>query len=136
MGTPALIEAFYSRIWNDGDLGATRDLLSEDFCFRGSLGSETRSREAFENYVRSVRGALANYHCEILDCVAEENKAFTKMRFTGVHVAAFRGFDPSGKSVHWVGAALFHFESSKIKSLWVLGDLAGLDVVLQANVPG
>jgi predicted ester cyclase len=134
MSTPTLIEAFYSRIWNDGDLAATRDLLTTRFCFRGSLGLEMRGTDAFENYVRSVRGALTAYHCEILDCVAERNKAFAKMRFSGVHVAPFRGFQPSGKSVQWLGAALFVFERNRIASLWVLGDLASLDAVLQANL--
>jgi predicted ester cyclase len=133
MSTPALVEAFYSRIWNDGDLTATPDLLTTGFCFRGSLGLETQSSDAFENYVRSVRSALTPYHCEILDCVAEGNKAFAKMRFSGVHVAPFRGFQPSGKPVQWLGTALFEFERDRIASLWVLGDLSGLDAVLQAN---
>ena len=93
-----------------------------------------RGTDGFENYVRSVRGALTGYHCEILDCVAEKNKAFAKMRFSGVHVAPFRGFQPSGKSVQWLGAALFVFERNRIDSLWVLGDLASLDAVLQANL--
>ena len=134
MSTPALIEAFYSRIWNGVDLAATRDLLTTEFCFRGSLGLEMQGRDAFENYVGSVHGALTAYHCEILDCVAEGSKAFAKMRFSGVHVAPFRGFQPSGKSVQWLGAALFLFERNRIASLWVLGDLAGLDAVLQANI--
>jgi predicted ester cyclase len=133
MGTPALVEAFYSRIWNDGNLTATRDLLTTGFCFRGSLGVETQGIDAFENYVRPLRSALMAYHCEILDCVAEGNKAFAKMRFSGVHVAPFRGFQPSGKPVQWHGAALFEIERDRIASLWVLGDLAGLDAVLQEN---
>jgi steroid delta-isomerase-like uncharacterized protein len=134
MSIPRLVEAFYSRIWNDGDLTATLDLLSAEFCFRGSLGMEMRGRDAFADYVRSVRGALAGYHCEILDCVAERSKAFAKMRFSGVHIAPFRGFQPTGKSVSWLGAALFFFDHQRIAELWVLGDLAGLDAVLQANV--
>jgi predicted ester cyclase len=95
---------------------------------------EMRGRNAFEDYVRSVRDALAGYHCEILDCVAEGSKAFAKMRFSGVHVAPFRGFHPTGKSVHWLGAALFFFDHQEIAELWVLGDLAGLDAVPQANI--
>lgn len=133
MSTPKLVEAFYLRIWNQGDLAATSDLLTGDFCFRGSLGVELRGRDAFLDYVQSVRGALANYHCEILECVAEGNKAFAKMRFSGLHVASFRGYEATGRAVHWLGAALFVFEGDRISELWVLGDLAGLDAVLQTN---
>lgn len=133
MSTPSLVEAFYSRIWNQGDLAATSDLLAKDFRFRGSLGVELRGFDAFGNYVRSVRGPLADYHCEILDCVSEGNRAFAKMRFSGIHVAPFRGYQPTQKPVQWFGAALFVFDGERIADLWVLGDLVGLDALLQAN---
>jgi steroid delta-isomerase-like uncharacterized protein len=133
MSTPPLVEAFYVRIWNAGDLGAAHELLAKDFSFRGSLGSELAGVEAFLEYVRSVRSALAGYRCEILACVAEENEAFAKMRFSGRHVAPFRGHAPTGKVVEWLGAALFRFERGSITELWVLGDLAGLDAALRAN---
>ncbi len=133
MSTPRLVEAFYSRIWNEGDLSAAAHLLSKKFCFRGSLGVEMRGPDAFGDYVRSVRGALSDYHCEILDCVTERKKAFAKMRFSGIHSAPFRGYQPTGKPVHWLGAALFLFEGKLIAELWVLGDLIGLDAVLKKN---
>ena len=30
----------------------------------------------FKEYVRAVRGALADYRCEILTCITEDNQAF------------------------------------------------------------
>ena len=133
MSTPKLVDAFYRRIWNDGDLDASADLLTSDFSFRGSLGNDMRGREEFMSYVRSVRGALADYRCEILSCVAEENQAFAKMCFSGRHVTPFRGFQPTGKTVQWLGAALFTLEDSAIAQLWVLADLVGLDALLRAQ---
>jgi steroid delta-isomerase-like uncharacterized protein len=133
VSTPTLVEAFYDRIWNAGDLTAAFDLLTAEFVFRGSLGRELQGREAFADYVLAVRGALANYRCEILDCVAEANQAFAKMRFSGVHVAQFRGYRPTDKPVSWSGAALFRFDRERIAELWVLGDLAGLDAILKKN---
>ena len=133
MSTPWPVEQFYERIWNAGDESAAAALLTEDFVFRGSLGSSTRGREAFLDYVRSVRDSLADYRCDILDCVSENGRAFARMRFSGRHVGAFRGYSPSGKLVEWSGAALFSLEQNVIAELWVLGDLHGLDEVLHAN---
>ena len=133
MSTPKLVEDFYQRIWNDGNLDAAEELLRPQFSFRGSLGNEMCGREAFKNYVRTVRAALADYQCEILSCVAEGNQAFAKMCFSGRHVAEFRGYEPTGKHVQWLGAALFRFEDSMIAELWVLGDLAGLDTLLKTQ---
>jgi steroid delta-isomerase-like uncharacterized protein len=133
VSTPILVEAFYKRIWNAGDLDAIEEILDEGFVFRGSLETETRGRDAFRKYVRSVRASLGGYRCEILDCVAEEDRAFARMRFSGVHTGPFRGYAPSGKPVHWVGAAWFRFERGVICELWVLGDLNRLNALLKAN---
>lgn len=89
--------------------------------------------EAFKQYVRPVRGALADYRWEILACVTERNQAFAKMRFSGRHVAPFRGYPPTGKTIRWPGAVLFRFEARAIAELWVLGNLAGLDTSVQRN---
>ncbi len=83
--------------------------------------------------VGAVRSALADYRCGILECVTEGNRAFARMRFSGRHVGVFRGYLSTGKSVHWLGAALFEFEGPRISQLSVLGDLASLDALLQAN---
>ena len=134
MNTRILVEAFYKRIWNAGDLDAIEAILDEGFVFRGSLGPEkTRGRDAFGEYVRFVRASLSEYRCEILDCVAEEDRALARMRFSGVHTGPFRGYAPSGKPVHWVGAAWFRFERGVICELWVLGDLNRLNALLKAN---
>jgi steroid delta-isomerase-like uncharacterized protein len=133
MSTPPVVAAFYEEIWNRGNVAAAAGLLSEAFLFRGSLGTELQGHADFLAYVDSVRTALADYRCEILECVAEGDRAFAKMRFWGRHVSEFRGFPPTGKPVQWLGAALFQFEGARIAQLWVLGDLANLDAILKAN---
>jgi predicted ester cyclase len=55
------------------------------------------------------------------------------MRFSGIHVAPFRGYPATGKPIEWLGAALFHLVDDAIAELWVLGDLAGLEKVLTEN---
>jgi steroid delta-isomerase-like uncharacterized protein len=133
VSTPNLVTAFYECIWNAGDLKAVSVLLSEDFLFRSSLGTETRGREHFTDYVQSVHAALADYRCDIEECIAEADRAFAKMRFAGRHVGVFRGYRATGKPVRWAGAALFRFQAGAIAELWVLGDLAALDAVLRDN---
>jgi len=109
------------------------ELLAEGFIFRGSLGTEMTGHAAFWQYVGNVRSALAHYRCDILECVSEGRLAFAKMRFSGVHVGRFRGYQPSGLPVQWLGAALFRLADGHIAELWVLGDLAALDALLASN---
>ena len=133
MSIPVLVEQFYERIWNSGDLGAASELLAETVQFRGSLGVDLQGRQAFLEYVRYVRDSLAHYQCDILECVSEGQQAFAKMRFSGVHVAPFRGYSPTNLPVQWLGAALFRFEADQIVEIWVLGDIAGLEAALKTN---
>jgi steroid delta-isomerase-like uncharacterized protein len=136
MSTPKPVATFYERIWNAGDLGAVSALLTPDFSFRSSLGTEMRGRDAFTDYVRSIRSALSNYRCDISECVAEGEQAFARVLFSGRHVGVFRGYQPTGRLVSWQGAALFRFRSELISSLWVLGDVAALDAALGENARG
>jgi steroid delta-isomerase-like uncharacterized protein len=124
MSTPSLVESFYADVWNSGDISAVHRLLAEDFSFRGSLGADLRGREAFMDYVRSVRNSLADYRCEILECVTEGNRAFARMRFSGLHTGLFRGHAATGKPVHWMGAALFRFENPS-QNYWLWETLRG-----------
>ena len=136
MSTPKPVATFYERIWNAGDLQLASELLTPHFSFRGSLGTETRGRAAFTHYVRSIRSALSGYRCEVLECVAEGDRAFAQMSFSGRHVGVFRGYEPTGEMVSWLGAALFRFRGELISELWVLGDVAGLDAALSADRSG
>jgi predicted ester cyclase len=130
------VHEFYDRIWNSGDLGAVEKIVAGDFAFRGSLGAEIRGRAAFCAYVQSVRTPLKDYYCDILDCVSEGDKVFAKMQFSGVQVGEFRRYAPTGKRLHWLGAALFRVRGSMIVELWVLGDLISLEAQLQNNAAG
>jgi predicted ester cyclase len=121
MSIPVQVETFYGRIWNGGDLAVASTLLTDALVFRGSLGTELQGRNEFLAYVRAVRFALADYHCDMLACVTEGDRAFAPMRFSGRHVEVFRGFPPTGKPVHWCGAALFQFEGPVIANLWGSG---------------
>lgn len=132
MSTHPLVSAFYSQVWNAGARAALNDLVTDQFRFQGSLGAPVIGRDAFWGMVSFVRGALSDYHCTIVDCVSEGDKAFARMRFAGTHTGPFRGFEPSGRRVEWQGAALFTFEGERIAELWVLSDTAALDAALAA----
>lgn len=129
----SIVRRFYEEIWNRGQLHAIPDICHRDMTFRGSLGDEKRGADGFADYVKYVRGALGDYHCDIEEAVTEGNRVFAKMRFTGVHEGEFLGYAPTHKTVHWAGAALFTVENNRITDLWVLGDVHGLSSQLAQN---
>lgn len=122
----SLVKGFYQRLWDAREMTAMADLLAPDFTFRGSLGDEKRGHQGFAEYVEVVHTALAEYRCHIDQLVAEDNKVFAKMSFTGLHQNTFLGFAPTGSRVTWSGCALFTIADGLIVDVWVLGDLKNL----------
>ena len=131
-----LVSRFYDEVWNRPDPSVVPQLFHPDCAFRGSLGAERRGHDGLADYVREVTGALGDYRCEIEALVVEGEQAFARMRFSGRHTGPFMGFAPTGAEIAWEGAALFDTEDGRIRSLWVLGDLAGLTALLERQAGG
>jgi len=127
------VRRFYEVLWDAHDKAAIPTLLHENFTFRGSLGQQKRGHDGFAEYVDMVHRALADYRCITEEFVAEGNKVFAKMTFTGIHQNDFMGYPPSGKRVSWKGCALFTFNGDLISDVWVLGDLKNLESQLKQN---
>jgi predicted ester cyclase len=84
------------------------------------------------SYVDWVTGAFGNYTTDILALIEEENHVGGKMRFRGYHRLEMFGVQPSGKHVWWTGMPIFSFDGSKVRDLYMLGDIHGLIGRMQA----
>ena len=118
-----LVECFYREVWNNADERVAREILDENFRFRGSLGPEKRGQDGFIAYMRSIHEALGNYQCIIEDLVTTENRAAARMTFKGKHRRKFFDVDATGREIKWAGAAFFTVKDGRIAELWVLGDI-------------
>ncbi|MGN8159441.1 ester cyclase [Salinisphaera sp. SWV1] len=106
--------------------------LSEQCTFRGSLGDQKSGHDGFIEYVDDAHRALSEYRCVIEELVAENDKVFAKMLFTGIHRGRFMGVEPTQRRVNWHGCALFSFDGDLINDVWVLGNLQPLKQQLHA----
>jgi len=118
-----IVRQFYDAIWNNADKSVIPELLTEDFAFRGSLGLTQRGHKGFALYMDFIRNALGKYRCEIVDIIAEDNKVYARMLYSGIHQGELFGYAPTHGKLKWDGVAVFTFENSKIAELWVLGDV-------------
>lgn len=129
----ALVERFYSDVWNRSDEAAAREILHPDFRFRGSLGPERVGPDGFIAYLRAVHAALGGFTCIVDELIVAGAQAAARMTFKGVHRAPFFGIAPTGREIVWAGAAFFDCDRGRITRLWVLGDIDA--VKRQLGVP-
>jgi steroid delta-isomerase-like uncharacterized protein len=124
--TEALVRRFYADVWNRWDDAALDDLLDEDFVFRGSLGDEVRGRDGFRGYRDKVRAGFPDFHNEVVEVVAEGERAAARLRYSGHHRGAILGVAATGALITYDGAAFFAAGNGRLSRVWVLGDLDGL----------
>lgn len=128
-----LVRRFYAELWEAGDFAVAGEILSKDLVFRGSLGDEADGIEGFLAYARKVRGALAEYRCEILDLIASDERAAALMRFSGLHRGVLLGVSPTGRRVAWPGGAFFTLRDDRLTRISVVGDTGALASALAAS---
>ena len=121
-----LVERFYHELWNQVDLDCAREILHPDVDFRGSVGLHAKGRDAVCKYVSMVTTSLANYRCDIKTLIVDKNEAAARLRFSGMHVGPFLGYQPTRRQIEWQGAAFFTAQDGLLATIWVLGDLETL----------
>jgi len=121
-----VVRVFFKEMWDKADKSLIPTIFHRDFTFRGSLGPVLRGYDQFAGYFDMVTGALGQYTSDILDMVEEDNKVFAKLRYHGYHRGKLLGYPPTGRHVWWYGTPFFTFDGSKVRDLWVLGDVHGL----------
>lgn len=123
----ATIRAFYAELWEKGDLSRLPALMHEDVAFQGTFGQVMHGHDAFAAYVRSVRLAFSDYHCELRDLLAQDDRVAARVGFSGRHdIGSFLDFPPTGRDLEWEGVGFFRLEAGRIRHLWVMGDMLGL----------
>jgi steroid delta-isomerase-like uncharacterized protein len=121
-----LVRRFYADLWNRWDDEAVEHVLTDDFAFRGSLGTKTRGPDGWRSYRDTVRSACPDFHNDIVELIADGDRAAACLRYTGRHDGPLLGIPATGRRFEYAGAAFFASRRGRLASAWVLGDLEGL----------
>lgn len=127
-----LVVRFYEELWNAWDDSAVEEVLSPDFRFRGSLGTETINIEEWRAYRDAIRASSADFHNEIVELVAEKARAATRLLYSGTHTGPLLGIEATGRRFTYAGAAFFGANRERLTEAWVLGDLTRLTQMLNS----
>lgn len=122
MRNEAVIERFYEELWDRWDLGVADETVSENISFRGSLGSTLEGREAFKDYVRTVRASFPDRRNRVDEVIVSGDRVVTRMTWSGTQRGELLGIEPTGRRVEYVGVAIFRVTGGKIEDGWVVDD--------------
>src|SRR2546421_8068945 len=118
----ALVRRYYDEMWNRWNFVVADKLISESIRFRGSLGMTANGREGFKEYMRTIQRAFPDFHNQIEELIAEEEKVVARLTYAGTHQGGLFGIEPTGKKVSYAGIAIFRISAHCIAEGWILGD--------------
>lgn len=126
MNNKEIINIYYEKLWNEQNKSYIDKIFADDLTFYGSLGISTKGKKEFEEYMDMITSAIPNLYHSIEVMVCENENAAVRAIYNGTHLGKLQEFEASGNRIRYHGASFFTIKDSKIKTIWVLGDLNSL----------
>ena len=116
---------FWEAIWEERNLQQAAAYLSDDIQYnspRVELQGKTKYLEMIEGYMN----VLEDTHLMFEDQIAEKDKVFTKLTFSGVHAGDLGELPLTHKRIRFQVMNLLQIVDGKVKNEWEVNDELGL----------
>ena len=103
-----------ARAISEGDLEALDELMAPELA------------DEFKRDVTEIRRAFPDYAGTNVEQIAEGEEVANRFVFLGTHLGEFKGVNPTGKRVEFVGHSIDRVVEGKIVESWVEVDMLGV----------
>jgi predicted ester cyclase len=125
-GPEALVRRFWRQVFDERDLTAAREMLTADFRWRGSLGSESEGVEDFLAYATAAQVAMPDLAVSIDEVAVIGSQVWARLRFSATHRRELLGQAGTGRRVSYVGQAVHDVRDGRLSRVWVVADTLSL----------
>lgn len=124
------VQTLVRRFWNEAigrwDQAAARELVTDDFSWRGSLGTTSSGLDGLLQYALAARAALPDLSVTLDESAATEDQLWARLTFRGTHQGLLLGVPATGRRVAYVGMAVHDVRDAQLTRVWVVGDTLDL----------
>lgn len=121
----AVIRAFVES-WNSGDLERLGNLMDEACTLTVSGQTMSMGPSATRQNAEYWRNAFPDWHFELLDLIAEEDKVVAYMPYTGTQTGSALDIPATGRKVRVSEIVIFRVVGNKIVEAWEVYDEYGM----------
>jgi len=121
-----LVRRFWRCVFNERDLSVVEGMVSPDFAWRGSLGTQTSGIRDFLAYVRAAQQSLPDLAVGLDELTWTGEQVWTRMTFTATHQGALLGVAASGRALSYPGLAVHDVSDGVLSRVWVVADTLDL----------
>ena len=118
------VRRFYQEFTNEHRYELAEELLAPGVTFRTSLGAQVKSRDELVEFLGRLHESFPDFSHRIDELFAAEDRVFSRVTNTGTHLGPFRGIEPTGARIEYVGASWFRLRDGQIAEGWTVGDTA------------
>jgi predicted ester cyclase len=120
-----IAEEYAYKIWNEKDLNAIDQLLDNEIIIHSVLG-DFHGLEAMKEVVKKWLNGFPDLYVTNEIVISENDIVSIQWRAKGTHLGEFKGRQPSGKAVTYVGSTVYRIINSKIVEYWSYIDMQHL----------
>jgi steroid delta-isomerase-like uncharacterized protein len=112
--------------FNEGDLDAVDDLLTDSYVRHDPNSPEVRGPEEEKQLIAMYRSAFPDLRFSVEDMVAEADKVFTRVGISATHEGELLGIPATRRRLSFTAMELYRLEEGKIDEQWVNVDTLGM----------
>jgi predicted ester cyclase len=122
--TATRLRRLIERLWNQGDLGAIRELCHPEVLLYCPHGNQLQGLRAYQEYAAMVLGMYPDLHVDVHEIVVAESRATLRYTWSGTFAGGLTplGHAPAGRRVSVPGMALYHLLEGRIMVGWASED--------------
>ncbi len=121
----ALMTRIVEEAFNQGDLDAFEELISDDFVEHEDLPPDVpQGKAAPRAMITMMRDGFSDFRVTVEDMLQDGNKVVTRSRFAGTHQGEFMGIPPTGNRFDIPVIDIVEFRGDKAVAHWGVMDNA------------
>ena len=116
----------YQEIYNSNNVDDLNEVVAEDFLTPRMMPGMPPGLEGAKSIHKATLLGMPDWHTEIEDMIAENDKVAARITMTGTHTGDFFGIPATGKKISFSGIYVVRIENGKIVEHWGEEDSIGL----------
>ena len=122
----AIFRRYVEEVGNEGNFDLADEIFDRYLAHQPDGSVLERGPEDVKRFMGEFHKAFPDFHTEIEDQFAEDDKVVTRWTMRGTHRGEFRGIAPTGNQLEITGIGIFRFSEGKVVESWDNFDQLGM----------
>jgi steroid delta-isomerase-like uncharacterized protein len=118
----AVTRRFYDEVFTEGNLDAIDELAHDDFVEHEEMPGLPPTKEGVRLFASAMLEAFPDLTVSVEDIIVEDNKAASRVRFSGTHRGEFMGIPPTNKKFDVQAIDIMAYRDGKATDHWGITD--------------